>query len=31
MRDKDIAVPVDCHPEVVSKWRRRFCEQRIEG
>jgi hypothetical protein len=31
MRDKDIAVRVDCHPEVVSRWRRRFCEQRIEG
>ena len=31
MQDKDIAVRVDCHPEVVSKWRRRFCEQRIEG
>jgi hypothetical protein len=31
MRDRDIAVPVDCHREVVSKWRRGFCEQRIEG
>jgi len=31
VQDKDIAVRVDCHPEVVSKWRRRFCEQRIEG
>src|SRR4051812_38280903 len=31
MQDKEIAVRVDCHPEVVSKWRRRFCEQRIEG
>ena len=31
MQDKDIAVRVDCHPEVVSKWQRRFCEQRIEG
>jgi DNA-binding CsgD family transcriptional regulator len=31
MQDKDIAVRLDCHPEVVSKWRRRFCEQRVEG
>jgi Homeodomain-like domain len=31
MQDKDIAIRVDCHPEVVSKWRRRFCEERIEG
>ncbi len=31
MQDKEIAVRVDCHPGVVSKWRRRFCEQRIEG
>jgi transposase-like protein len=31
MQDKDIAVRVDCHPEVVSKWRRRFCERRIDG
>ena len=31
LRDKEIAVRVDCHPEVVSKWRRRFCEQGIEG
>jgi hypothetical protein len=31
MQDKDIAVRCDCHPEVVSKWRRRFCEQGIEG
>ena len=29
--DKDIAVRCDCHPEVVSKWRRRFCERGIEG
>ena len=27
MQDKEIAIRVDCHPEVVSKWRRRFCEQ----
>jgi Helix-turn-helix domain len=31
MADKDIAVRCDCHPDVVSKWRRRFCEQGIEG
>ena len=31
MADKEIAVRCDCHPEVVSKWRRRFCEQGIEG
>jgi transposase-like protein len=31
MADKDIAIRCDCHPEVVSKWRRRFCEQGIEG
>jgi hypothetical protein len=31
LHDKEIAVRVDCHPEVVSKWRRRFCEQGIEG
>jgi len=31
MQDKDIAVRCDCHPEIVSRWRRRFCEQGIEG
>jgi Winged helix-turn helix len=31
MIDKEIAVSCDCHPQVVSKWRRRFCEQGIEG
>jgi Winged helix-turn helix len=31
MQDKDIAVRCDCHPEVISKWRRRFCELGIEG
>jgi winged helix-turn helix protein len=31
MQDKEIAVRVDCHPEVVGKWRRRFCEERIDG
>jgi Helix-turn-helix domain len=31
MQDKDIAGRCDCHPEVVSKWRRRFCELGIDG
>jgi transposase len=31
MRDIDIAARLDCHPEIVSRWRKRFCEQRIEG
>jgi hypothetical protein len=31
MADKEIAVRCGCHPQVVSKWRRRFCEQGIEG
>jgi Homeodomain-like domain len=31
MRDIDIAARLDCHPEIVSRWRRRFCEQLIEG
>ncbi len=31
MQDIDIASRLDCHPEVVSKWRRRFCEDRLEG
>src|SRR3954447_23510087 len=31
MIDKEIAMRCDCHPQVVSKWRRRFCEQGIEG
>jgi hypothetical protein len=29
--DTEIAIRCDCHPDVVSKWRRRFCEQGIEG
>jgi DNA-directed RNA polymerase specialized sigma24 family protein len=29
--DKEVAARLDCHPEIVSRWRRRFCEQRIEG
>jgi hypothetical protein len=31
MQDKEIAGRLDCHPEIVSRWRRRFCEQRVEG
>jgi hypothetical protein len=31
LQDKEIAARLDCHPEVVSKWRRRFCEEGIEG
>jgi len=31
MQDVDIASRLDCHPDVVSKWRRRFCEARLEG
>jgi transposase-like protein len=31
MQDKEIAVRCGCHPQVVSKWRRRFCEQGIDG
>ena len=31
LQDKEIVVRVDCHPEVVGKWRRRFCEDGIEG
>jgi Winged helix-turn helix len=31
LADKEIAVRCGCHPQVVSKWRRRFCEQGIEG
>src|SRR5215207_5693851 len=31
MPDKEIAVRCGCHPQVVSKWRRRFCEQGVEG
>ncbi len=26
MRDIDIAARLDCHPEIVSRWRKRFCE-----
>jgi hypothetical protein len=31
VQDKEIALRLDCHPEIVSKWRRRFCEERLEG
>jgi hypothetical protein len=31
LRDKEIAARLDCHPEIVSRWRRRFGEQRVEG
>jgi Homeodomain-like domain len=31
MQDKEIAARLDCHPDVISKWRRRFCEERLEG
>src|SRR5205085_5942582 len=31
LRDKEIAVRCGCHPQIVSKWRRRFCEDGIEG
>ena len=31
LADKEIAVRCGCHPAVVSKWRRRFCEQGIDG
>jgi transposase-like protein len=31
MRDIDIAARLDCHPEIVSRWRKRFCEERIDG
>ena len=31
VQDKEIARRLDCHPEIVSKWRRRFCEERLGG
>jgi hypothetical protein len=31
LQDKEIAARLDCHPEIVSRWRRRFCAQRVEG
>jgi Winged helix-turn helix len=31
MIDKEIALRCGCHPQVVGKWRRRFCERGIEG
>ena len=30
-QDKEIAARLDCHPEIVSRWRARFCECRLEG
>jgi transposase len=32
MRDIDIATRLDCHPEIVSRWRRRFLKEgRVDG
>ena len=31
MPDTEIAARLDTTPEIVGKWRRRFCEERIEG
>jgi hypothetical protein len=31
LQNKDIAARLDTAPEVVAKWRRRFCEGRVEG
>jgi hypothetical protein len=31
MQDIDIAARLDCHADVVSKWRRRFCADRLDG
>jgi hypothetical protein len=31
LADTEIAARLDCHPEIVGRWRRRFCEQRIYG
>lgn len=30
-QNKDIAARVDTSPQVVCKWRKRFCEQGLEG
>ncbi|MCJ7629646.1 MAG: helix-turn-helix domain-containing protein [Longimicrobiales bacterium] len=30
-QNKDIAVRLDTSPQIVSKWRKRFFEQRLEG
>jgi hypothetical protein len=29
--DAEIARRLDCTPDTVAKWRRRFCEQRLDG
>ncbi len=31
MQNREIAVRLDTSPQIVSKWRKRFFEQRIEG
>ncbi len=31
LQHKEIAARLDTAPEVVAKWRRRFCEARLEG
>jgi transposase len=31
MQDKEIAARLDCHAGVVSKWRRRVLEERVDG
>ena len=31
MQNKEIAVRLDTSPQIVSKWRKRFFEQRLEG
>ena len=31
LADIEIAARLACHPEIVGRWRRRFCEQRIDG
>jgi hypothetical protein len=31
LQNKEIAARLDTAPEVVAKWRRRFCERRLEG
>ena len=30
-QDTEIAARLDCHPEIVSRWRARSCECRLEG
>ena len=31
LRDTEIAGRLDCTVDTVAKWRRRFCERRVEG